>query len=149
MANNELFDLSSEIMIKRNRSAATHLPMYRVNKNFDNLSFQLFMFNLGMDPNTISICESAIIVDQLLDSLGRNSEPLCSLITARAIALALSDLVNTEVGTGRCSTDKGAFSSPSSAGIPIAKLRMSSPTSLTRRERTAGRTRHRQKPELF
>jgi hypothetical protein len=57
IANDELFDLQSQIVIKRYRCAATRLPVYRINENINCLSFELFIFSLGTDTNMVSLCE--------------------------------------------------------------------------------------------
>jgi hypothetical protein len=43
VANDERFDLQSQIVIKRYRCAAARLPVYRINENFNCLSFELFI----------------------------------------------------------------------------------------------------------
>ena len=62
IGNDELFDLQRQIVIKRYRCATARLPVYRINENINCLSFDLFMFNLGMDTNTFSLCESLVMV---------------------------------------------------------------------------------------
>ena len=62
VANDELFDLQSQIVIKRYRCATTRLPVQRINENIYGLSFKLCMFSLGMDTNTFSLCASLVIV---------------------------------------------------------------------------------------
>ena len=57
VANDELFDLQSQIMIERYCYATTRLPVYRINENINCLSFELFIFGLGMDTNMVSLCE--------------------------------------------------------------------------------------------
>jgi hypothetical protein len=58
VANDEIFDLQSQIVIKRYRCATTRLPVYRVNENINCLSFELFIFSLGTDTNMVSLCKS-------------------------------------------------------------------------------------------
>jgi hypothetical protein len=58
VANDELFDLQSQIVIKRYRCAATRLRVYGINENINCLSFELFIFSLGTDTNMVSLCES-------------------------------------------------------------------------------------------
>lgn len=56
IGNDELFDLQRQIVIKRYRCATARLPVYRINENINQLSFDLFMSSLGMDTNTFSLC---------------------------------------------------------------------------------------------
>ena len=49
-------------MIKGYRCATARLPMYRVNKNINCLSFELFMLSLRMDTKTFSVREFVVIV---------------------------------------------------------------------------------------
>jgi hypothetical protein len=58
VANDELFDLQSQIVIKRYRCAATRLRVYGINENINCLSFELFIFSLGTDTNMVLLCES-------------------------------------------------------------------------------------------
>jgi hypothetical protein len=58
VANDELFDLQSQTVIKRYRCATTRLRVYGINENINCLSFELFIFSLGTDTNMVSLCES-------------------------------------------------------------------------------------------
>jgi hypothetical protein len=66
ITNDELFDLQSQIVIKRYRCATTRLPVQRINENIYRLTLSCACLVWGTDTNTFSLCEFSHLRASLL-----------------------------------------------------------------------------------